>query len=135
MKVVPKRAMPKTRPMVEPTLRAAETLTREGISLAVIDPCFVKPLDRELLLTEAQRTGKVITIEENALQGGFGSAVLELFADAGVTLPVLRLGLPDRFVEQGSQAELLARYGLDAGGITDAMRSFLQQPTAQVVSR
>ena len=121
--------------MVEPTLRAAETLAREGISLAVIDPCFVKPLDRELLLTEAQRTGKVITIEENALQGGFGSAVLELFADAGVTLPVLRLGLPDRFVEQGSQAELLARYGLDAGGITDAMRPFLQQPAAQVVSR
>ncbi|GAB6082364.1 1-deoxy-D-xylulose-5-phosphate synthase [Desulfuromonas carbonis] len=121
--------------MVEPALRAAETLAAEGISLAVVDPCFVKPLDRELLLTEAQRTGKVITIEENALQGGFGSAVLELFADAGVTLPVLRLGLPDHFVEQGSQAELLARYGLDAAGITNAVRPFLQQSGAQVVSR
>jgi len=120
--------------MVAPALLAAETLAREGLELAVVDPCFVKPLDDQLLLAEAQQTGKVVTIEENVLQGGFGSAVLELLGDAGLALPTLRLGLPDRFVEQGSQAELHARYGLDATGIAAAVRAFLRNGQSLAVS-
>ncbi len=120
--------------MVAPALLAAETLAREGLELAVVDPCFVKPLDDRLLLAEAQQTGKVVTIEENVLQGGFGSAVLELLGDAGLALPTLRLGLPDRFVEQGSQAELHARYGLDATGIAAAVRAFLRNGQSLAVS-
>ena len=99
--------------MTEPALKAAKTLDAQGIHLAVVDPVFIKPLDRELLCGEALRTGVVITIEENILQGGFGSAILELLADEGITARILRLGLPDRFIEQGSQKELKARYNLD----------------------
>ncbi|WP_305042969.1 1-deoxy-D-xylulose-5-phosphate synthase, partial [Geoalkalibacter sp.] len=71
--------------MVGEALAAAEELAGEGIEMAVVDACFLKPLDRTLLLAEAQRTGFVVTCEENALQGGFGSAVLELFEETAVT--------------------------------------------------
>jgi 1-deoxy-D-xylulose-5-phosphate synthase len=117
-------------PLVAPALAAAEELAGAGWNLAVVDPCFLKPLDRELLLAEASRSGRVITLEENVLQGGFGSAVLELLADAGILCPTLRLGLPDQFIEQGTQAELHARYGLDAAGITRSIRTFLETPAA-----
>ncbi|PLX83115.1 MAG: 1-deoxy-D-xylulose-5-phosphate synthase [Desulfuromonas sp.] len=114
---------------VEPALEAAALLEDEGVSLAVVDPRFLKPLDRELLCGEARRTGVVITVEENVLQGGFGSAVLELLADEGLSPRLLRIGLPDAFVEQGSQGELRARYGLDAGGIARGIRTFLGRQT------
>ncbi len=106
-------------------LSAAEQLASEGVSLAVVDPRFLKPLDRELLSGEARRTGVVVTIEENVLAGGFGSAVLELLAEEGLSPRVLCLGLPDAFVEQGSQDELRERYGFDAAGIARGIRSFL----------
>ncbi len=106
-------------------LKAADVLAKEGISLAVVDPIFLKPLDKALLTAEANRTGSVFTVEENVLRGGFGSAVLELFCDEGVHVPVWRIGLPDKFVEQGSQAELRARYGIDAEGIVVAVRGAL----------
>ncbi|BCR05751.1 1-deoxy-D-xylulose-5-phosphate synthase 1 [Desulfuromonas versatilis] len=115
---------------VAEALAAAQQLQTQGLSLAVVDPCFLKPLDRELLLGEAIRTGLVITVEENALQGGFGSAVLELLADAGVSPRVLRIGLPDRFVEQGSQDELRALCGLDAAGIVRSIQRFVGLPEA-----
>jgi 1-deoxy-D-xylulose-5-phosphate synthase len=67
----------------------------------------------------------VVTAEENVLRGGFGSAVLELFCDEGVHVPVRRVGLPDKFVEQGSQAELRERYGLNADGIAAKVREAL----------
>ena len=110
---------------VAAALEAAEVLAGEGVALAVVDPRFLKPLDAELLTTEAQRTGLVVTVEENALQGGFGSAVLELLAEAGTVPRMLRIGLPDQFIEQGSQAELRRRYGLDADGIAGRIRDFL----------
>ncbi|MFA5517009.1 MAG: 1-deoxy-D-xylulose-5-phosphate synthase [Desulfuromonadales bacterium] len=108
---------------VADALLAAEELQAEGLSLAVVDPRFLKPLDSELLLAEARRTGRVITVEENVLAGGFGSAVLELLAAAGLPLPCQCLGLPDSFVEQGSQEELRARYGIDAAGIARSIRA------------
>jgi 1-deoxy-D-xylulose-5-phosphate synthase len=111
--------------MAAPAQEAAEKLAAGGISLAVVDPRFLKPLDAELLMAEARRCGRVVTLEENVLQGGFGSAVLELLSDAGINVPLLRIGLPDAFIEQGTQAELHARYGLDAAGIAERIRDFL----------
>jgi 1-deoxy-D-xylulose-5-phosphate synthase len=113
--------------LVAEALAAAETLSMDGIDFAVIDPVFLKPLDRELLVSEGVKTGFVVTIEENVLQGGFGSAILELFSDAGINVPVKRIGIPDKFVEQGSQTELRARYGLDANGIAAIVKEALKK--------
>ena len=94
----------------------------------MVNARFVKPLDRELILDCAKRTGYLVTVEENALQGGFGSAVLELLADEGMTgVKVKRLGIPDRFIEQGSQAQLRKDLGLDAAGIAAAVEDLLGQ--------
>jgi 1-deoxy-D-xylulose-5-phosphate synthase len=112
---------------VSSALEAAERLDEEGVSLAVVDLRFLKPLDAELLTAEAQRTGLVVTVEENVLQGGFGSAVLELLAEEGAVPRILRIGLPDAFVEQGTQAELRRRYGLDAAGIAGRIRNFIER--------
>jgi 1-deoxy-D-xylulose-5-phosphate synthase len=93
---------------------------------SVINARFVKPLDRELLLAAARHTGCLVTVEENALQGGFGSAVLELLEEERVTgIRVKRLGIPDRYIEQGSQAQLRRDLGLDAEGIAAAVEAFL----------
>lgn len=109
--------------MVHPALLAAEELSREGIELSVANARFVKPLDRALIL-ELAASGRLFTVEENAVQGGFGSAVLELLEEEEVTgVPVVRLGYPDSFVEQGEQSELLSRYGLDAAGIACSIRN------------
>jgi 1-deoxy-D-xylulose-5-phosphate synthase len=109
--------------MVYPALQAARVLAGEGIDLAVVNARFIKPLDQDLILEMAD-TGYLVTIEENVLQGGFGTAVLELLEEnnrRGVT--VIRLGYPDRFIEQGEQGELLQRYGLSVDGICDTIRS------------
>ncbi len=105
-------------------LQAAAVLEKEGLSLAVVDARFLAPLDRQLISEEAQRTGLVFTVEENVLAGGFGSAVLELLAEEQLAPRVLRLGLPDHFVEQGTQQELRALCGIDGPGIARQIRSF-----------
>ncbi|ORJ62894.1 1-deoxy-D-xylulose-5-phosphate synthase [Geothermobacter hydrogeniphilus] len=110
---------------VQAALEAAETLAAEGVQLRVIDPRFIKPLDERLLL-QAAATGLVVTVEENTLQGGFGSAVSELYAAAGVAPRLVLIGLPDRFIEQGSQDQLRARYGLDADGLVGRIRDELK---------
>jgi len=113
---------------VQPALAAAMELEAEGIHATVINARFVKPLDRELILAAVRRCGAVVTVEENALQGGFGSAVLELLADEKITgLKSCRIGIPDRFIEQGSQAQLRKDLGLDAAGIADRVRELLQK--------
>jgi 1-deoxy-D-xylulose-5-phosphate synthase len=114
-------------------LKAAEMLEKEGLSLSVVDARFLKPLDEELLCAEARRTGVVVTVEENALQGGFGSAVLEMLTDRGLAPRVLRLGLPDHFIEQGTQQELRALCGIDAAGIAGRVGEFLRSPRANEV--
>ncbi len=106
-------------------LQAAGILEEEGLSLAVADARFLAPLDRELICAEARRSGVVVTVEENVLAGGFGSAVLEVLAEARLTPRVLRLGLPDQFVEQGTQEELRAQCGIDTAGIVRQIRAFL----------
>ena len=118
-------------------LEAAELLSARGIRAAVINARFVKPLDSELILGWGRRTGHLVTIEENALQGGFGSAILELLADEAETgVRVKRIGIPDCYVEQGSQAQLRADLGLDGAGIAATVEAFLagkrQTPLARV---
>jgi len=112
--------------MVYPALEAAEQLELEqGLRLGVINARFVKPLDEMLILELAQKFGRLITIEENALQGGFGSAVLELLEQRGLTgVRVLRLGYPDSFIPQGEQPELRAMLGLDTAGLVRSLSSF-----------
>lgn len=112
---------------VYPALQAADALRMKGISAGVVNARFVKPLDAELLLRVAGRTGRIVTVEENALQGGFGSAVLELLYDNNLqNVKVRRLGLPDQFVQQGSQAQLRKDVGIDAEGITAAVIEFMK---------
>lgn len=112
---------------VYPALQAAETLRQRGIEAGVVNARFVKPLDAGLILSVARRTGQVITVEENALQGGFGSAVLELLYDNGLqNVRVKRLGIPDHYIEQGSQAQLRKDVGIDAEGIAAAAADFMK---------
>jgi len=110
---------------VYPAMEAAELLKEKGIRATVINARFVKPLDRNLILAAAGRTGCIITVEENAMQGGFGSAVLELLADEAVGIRVKRIGIPDRYIEQGSQAQLRQDLRLDAAGIAQTAAEFL----------
>ena len=117
---------------VYPALEAATMLRDKGIAATVINARFVKPLDRELILGAASRTGHIMTVEENAVQGGFGTAVLELLAEENqYDIRVKRIGIPDRFIEQGSQAQLRADLGLDAAGITASALSFLSREESQ----
>ncbi len=103
--------------LVDEALRAADQLEKEGIHIAVIDARFIKPLDADLIVSQAEKVPFVITAEENSLQGGFGSSVLELLSDVGMTIPVTRVGIPDQFVGQGTQPELRSSLGLDAAGL------------------
>jgi len=109
-------------PLVVPALEAARRLGAERISVRVIDPRFVKPLDADTILAAARETGGIVTVEDHALMGGFGAAVLECLAAHGLQVPVRCLGLPDRFVEQAPQALQRAEAGLDADGICAAVR-------------
>ena len=99
-------------------LAAAEELAKHGVSCGVVDPVFVKPLDIDLLLDAARRTRRIVTVEENVLAGGFGSAVLEALSDAGLDdVSVHRIGMPDEFIEHGTAADQRHRLELDADGI------------------
>jgi len=114
--------------MVAPALDAAVLLESQGVSAAVVDARFVKPLDEKLILDLAARCGGLITIEENALQGGFGSAVLELLQAHDVVVPMRRLGLPDRFIEHGPRAALLEINDLTPAGIAAAAADLAHHP-------
>jgi 1-deoxy-D-xylulose-5-phosphate synthase len=106
-----------------PALAAARLLQAEGIFVRVINARFVKPLDAELLCKTARDFGRIVTVEENSLMGGFGSAVLELFAEQGISgVAVKRLGIPDGFAPHATQKELRRFYGIDAEGIAAAVR-------------
>ncbi|WP_314597462.1 1-deoxy-D-xylulose-5-phosphate synthase [uncultured Selenomonas sp.] len=98
--------------MVDAAQKTAKLLKEEGLSAAVINMRTVKPLDEELLHRMAHEKKMLVTMEENALAGGFGSAVLEALADAGLLVPVVRFGIGDAFIEQGKPQELLEMAGL-----------------------
>jgi 1-deoxy-D-xylulose-5-phosphate synthase len=113
---------------VRQALLAAEALEREGLAATVIDARFVKPLDEDLVAAEVQRAGRLVTVEEGCLAGGFGSACLEVLERRGLLaqgIPVRRLGLPDAFVTHGDPGKQRAEIGLDAAGIARACREVL----------
>ncbi len=113
--------------LVYPALEAAQLLERTGgPSLTVINARFVKPLDEVMILLMARKYGCLVTLEENVLQGGFGSAVLEVLEEQEMRgIRVLRLGYPDSQIPQGDQKELRAMLRLDAAGIAASIRTFL----------
>lgn len=123
-------------PAVCAAVAAAERLADEGISCAVINARFAKPLDAELVLETASRTGRLITVEENALAGGFGSAVLEVLSGAGVTrVRVECLGLPDRFIEHGTQELFRSMFTIDAEGIARRIRQSFPELLVEASSK
>ena len=110
---------------VYPALDAASRLREEGVSVAVMNARFVKPLDKELIVGIAGRVKGIITIEEHSLSGGFGSAVLELLSDEDIKIKVKRLGLPDKYIEHGTQKILRQKYGIDSDGIYQSVKEIL----------
>jgi len=112
---------------VHPALAAAEGLAKLGIDAAVVNPRFVKPLDRDLIVEWAEKTGRVVTVEDNARQGGFGSAVAELLAAGGLGRVKLKiLGYPDRFLEHGPQKTLYKIGKIDTPAIINAAMELME---------
>ncbi len=107
--------------MVTPALECADR-----INATVVDMRFVKPIDEELIGDMATSHQLIVTIEENTIMGGAGSAVNEFLISANYQIPILNLGLPDKFLEHGKVAEMLANVGLDAGSITNAIKKKLK---------
>jgi 1-deoxy-D-xylulose-5-phosphate synthase len=109
-------------------LAAAQRLRDDGLEVGVINARFAKPLDADVILGAIRDSGFVLTVEEAALAGGFGSAVMEAASDAGLdTSRVRRLGISDQFVEHGERGELLVTLGLDAAGIAESCRALAKQ--------
>ncbi len=108
-------------------LEAGKLLEDENISATVVNARFVKPIDKEMITSLANKIPYIVTVEENVLQGGFGSGVLECLSDEGITgNRILRLGIPDTFVEHGAQKILREKYGIDAAGIAKAVRDMVK---------
>jgi len=103
---------------VAPALEAAEELASYGIEATVVNACFAKPLDAELIIGLANHIKHIVTVEENTINGGFGSGISNLLQKADVhNIQLKSIGLPDEFIEHGTPDILRAKYGLDAGGI------------------
>ncbi|MBD2080089.1 1-deoxy-D-xylulose-5-phosphate synthase [Leptolyngbya sp. FACHB-17] len=105
--------------MVYPAMQTAEILSEHGIEATVINARFAKPLDEELILPLAQKIGRVVTLEEGCLPGGFGSAIVESLMDAGVVVPVTRIGVPDILVDHATPNESKAELGLTPPQMAD----------------
>ncbi len=114
--------------VLHPALAAGETL-----DATVVNMRFVKPLDVDLLLRLAEDHSAIVTVEENVVAGGAGSAAAEAMSAAGITMPMLHLGLPDRFPDHGDPAAILTECGLDAPGITGAIERRFGQPQLRTV--
>ena len=110
--------------MVQAALEAAETLSAEGIDAEVLTIHTIKPLDTELIVASAGKTGRVVTCEEHSVIGGLGEAVCSALAES-CPVPVKRVGVNDVFGESGPAVDLLHKYGLDAEGVAAAVRAFM----------
>ena len=111
---------------------ACELLDLENISLAHYDMRFVKPFDSDLLSKVFKRFNHIITIEDGTITGGFGSAVLEFMTESGFQANVKRLGVPDRFIDHGTQQELYKECGFDVEGIVQSVQSMIKK---QILSK
>lgn len=109
---------------VDSALGAAEKLAAEGISAEVVNICTIKPLDEELIIASAEKTKKVVTVEEHSVIGGLGSAVCDCLC-ARLPVPVKKIGMQDVFGESGSAAALVRMYGLDAEGVYQSVKEFV----------
>ena len=106
-------------------LEAADILAAEGISAEVINICTIKPLDEEIIINSAKKTGKVVTAEEHSVIGGLGSAVCDALCK-NYPVPVMKIGMQDVFGESGSAAALVEKYKLDGKGIYEQIKDFLK---------
>jgi 1-deoxy-D-xylulose-5-phosphate synthase len=113
--------------MVYPCMDAASALRDQGIDSWVVNARFVKPLDQSLIANLASEVRLLVTVEENSVRGGFGSAVGELLASKGINTPILTIGLPDRFVGHDTRAALLTEVGLSSEAIADTVKSVLSK--------
>jgi 1-deoxy-D-xylulose-5-phosphate synthase len=119
--------------MVKTAVDAAEIVATKGIETTLIDARFVKPLDRDLIVSIASGGSPIVTLEENALSGGFGEAVAELLNREGLGNQIVKIGLPDRFIAHGRREELLAESGLDAASIAaEIVRIHGSKPIADI---
>ena len=106
-------------------LEAAEMLAADGVNAEVINICTIKPLDKDLILASAKKTGKVVTAEEHSVIGGLGSAVCDVLCEE-YPVPVKKIGMQDMFGESGSAAALLEKYKLDGKGVYEQIKDFLK---------
>lgn len=114
--------------MVEACRAATELLALQGIQAGLVNARFIKPLDEEMIGRLAREVGTIVTVEDNILAGGFGSAVLEYVNEQQLDgVRVLRLGFPDKFIEHGTRNQLLKKYGLTAEGIATEVSSFVKR--------
>ena len=125
--------------LVETAIAVAEILREQGLDVAVINARFVKPLDEELLQQFAKSCQLIVTLEENVIAGGFGSAVLESLQQSGTVVPVQTIGLPDRYISQGSPEQQREDAGLSVtkivGSITGRLKELMpriQKPSKTV---
>ncbi len=109
---------------VDSALGAAEKLAADGIEAEVVSICTIKPLDEDIIINSAKKTGKVVTVEEHSVIGGLGSAVCDCLC-AKLPTPVKKIGMQDVFGESGSAAALVAKYGLDAEGVYNSVKEFV----------
>jgi 1-deoxy-D-xylulose-5-phosphate synthase len=117
--------------MVYPAMQVAEILSEHGIEATVINARFAKPLDTELILPLAQKIGRVVTLEEGCVMGGFGSAIAESLLDNDILVPVMRIGVPDVLVDHATPEQSMAELGLTPPQIADRVRkSFSRQLSA-----
>lgn len=116
---------------VQPALEAADQLISEGHRVGLVNARFVKPLDEVLLCDVARRARHVITVEENVVMGGFGSAVLELFSREGILVPTTLVGVPDEFIHHGAQKIQRREVGLDTDGLLYTIRRHLPRAVKQ----
>jgi 1-deoxy-D-xylulose-5-phosphate synthase len=120
--------------MLHPALEAAQELERQGISARIINPRFIKPFDLDMLADTISKRMPMVTIEENALPGGFGSLVAEHAVEMGHSAGMLRIGIPDSFVQHGSQTELRRMLKIDAEGIKERISEWLRPSVIKKVA-
>jgi 1-deoxy-D-xylulose-5-phosphate synthase len=121
--------------MLPEAIRLSEMLEREGFHAAVINPRFAKPVDRDCLSDFGSRAGLIITLEDHVLAGGFGSAVMETLNELDMSIPVVRIGWPDEFIEHGKVEALRAKYGLTAEAALEKARPHLNRLMEQVLAK
>lgn len=112
----------------------ARTLEQQGHSAAVINPRFIKPLDRTLIARYAERASAVVTFEDHVLMGGFGSAVLEALNEMGIATPVVRIGWPDQFIEHGKVDALRALHGVSVEAALEKLQPYLKRGARRLVA-